>query len=135
MKTINNKTQDDYVVFDNAKLLKEKGFDIITDYIYMTNHSSNPVFENINRLKHSDGDNPFVSRPTIQLAVKWIYENFGYWIYCEIHKDKFYCKAKKVKSNWRRVISGIINNENVLYKSPQDAYQAAIKYCLIELIK
>ena len=89
MKTINNKTQDDYVVFDNAKLLKEKGFDIITDYIYMTNHSSNPVFENINRLKHSDGDNPFVSRPTIQLAVKWIYENFGYWIYCEIHKDKF----------------------------------------------
>ena len=62
------------IEYNTAKLAKEKGFDEITDMIYMTNHTVETIFENINRLKHSDGNNPFISAPTQSLLAKWLRE-------------------------------------------------------------
>ncbi len=91
------------------KLLKEKGFD--------------------------EQWNIYMYTPTISEVVMWLYEKHGIWVYCEITKDKFYVKAKKLKSNYRRVVSGIQDNEIILYDSPTEAYEAAIEFTLINIIK
>ena len=97
-----------------AKLLKEKGFDEPCPNLYYQPE----------RCK----------KPTIADVVMWLYEKHGIWLYCEIKGDNFYVKAKKIKSNWRRVVSGVVDNENILFNSPIEAYEAGIKYCLEKVI-
>lgn len=121
MKQLNNNTQEDYVDFEVAKLLKEKGFvrNISTELRYMPDGST-----------QLHGFYAYSwSRPTIQLAVKWIYENFRIEIdircinsyrndnyeYC-IHKDNDVIKTKNA------------------FVTRDEAYQAAIKYTLENLI-
>jgi hypothetical protein len=66
--------EDTLVNLSTAKLAKEKGFDEITDYIYSQNYITEKLIENINGLKHSDGNNPFISAPTQSLLQKWLRE-------------------------------------------------------------
>jgi len=131
MKTINNDIQEKRVGVDNARLLKEKGFDIITDLIYMTNHTSIVLFDNVNGLRHSDGNNPFISAPTHQLAIDWIFENFGFVIWSEpiVKKDSimfFYYIRKYKISRWTKLTT--------LFTTPEEAKDAAINYVLTTLL-
>ena len=120
---------DTPVSFELAKLLKEKEFeDKVHQYyrdgkLVKLSSDANIIFANM------------FAAPTIAEVVMWLYEKHGIWVYCEINKDKFYAKAKKVKSNWRRVVSGVVNNENILFNSPTEAYEAGIEYTLNNLIK
>jgi hypothetical protein len=122
-----------------AKLLKEKGFDVpcregwvnylvsFTGETRMPDDESNLVIDKL-------GNRHLIERPTIADVVMWLYEKHGIWLYCEIKGDNFYVKAKRIKSNWRRVVSGVVNNENILFNSPIEAYEAGIKYCLEKVI-
>ena len=119
------------VNFELAKLLKEKGFDkpVKQRYFIAENIDSDrfPFLQEECALHnwndYDDSSTSYYSAPTIAEVVMWLYEKHGIWVYCEINKDKFYTKAKKLKSNWRRVVSGIKNNEIITYNSPTEAYE------------
>lgn len=131
-----------YVTFEQAKLLKEKRFDEITDTIFMTNHSSEVIFENINRLKHSDGVNPFVSRPEQWQVVEWLRINYG----INVLPIESYTYPDEIKNRWKYQIVNkqekdrdIFNKKFFIesdyeFQSPQEAYSAAFDYVLKELI-
>ena len=67
-------TTEDYVSFETAKLLKEKGFDEIK---CNTCYKWNGKFCN-NRLSMSGVDNEICYQaPTLQMATKWVQETFN----------------------------------------------------------
>ncbi len=141
---MNNKIEPCYVDFNTAKLLKEKGFDEITDTIFMINHSTEVVFENINGLKHSDGNNPFISRPEQWEVIEWLRVNHGIWIYTypvvpfadDLEYPKIVwvskiCSLKQV--NFEKFIdadNGLAINHHY---GPEEAYSVAIDYVLTNL--
>lgn len=78
---------DQLISFETAKLAKEKSFDEITDFIFDTNMNKKLggwIIPNINGLKHSDGNNPFVSAPTQSLLQKWLREEHEIHIVCTL---------------------------------------------------
>ena len=115
-----------YSTFEQAKLLKEKGFDEVTDTIFMINHSIEVVFENINYLKHSDGNNPFVSRPEQWEIVEWLRVNHGIWIWVECYNNNDKFVPQIPKANLQKILGH--------FNSPQEAYSAAFDYVLNNLI-
>lgn len=59
---------EDYVSFETAKLLKEKGFDECTLLSYDKNGNNKDA---LRPFLESEGD---VRRPTLQMAMKWLRE-------------------------------------------------------------
>ena len=122
---------EDYVSFETAKLLKEKGFDEICSTAYETITNAHEIeqcsFSNWGKLNQ-------VKRPTIQMAMKWLrkvhdiqieitivgkpWENPTEWSY------GFRCQNKE-----------FIDSQNAdYYNSWEEAAEVAIKYCLENLI-
>ena len=122
-----------HVNFEISKLLKEKGYDETTQLIYMTNHTSEVLFENINGLKHSDGNNPFCSAPTIAEAVMWLYEKHNIWIY--VWKSDI----NMTFTLWLQLLN-VRGSSPIkvpllkIFHTPTEAYEAAITYVLSNLI-
>lgn len=119
------------VNFEISKLVKKKGYDNVTDLIYMTNHTKEVLFENINGLKHSDGNNPFCSAPTIAEVVMWIYEKYGVWISVDMifveNQTYFYYIITESKDD-------VIDIQSEKYNTATEAYSSAIEYTLKNLI-
>jgi hypothetical protein len=121
-----------YVTFEQAKKLKEKEFNVPTQWAFDLKGQDY-------KDEHWDIDyncctyNCY-SKPEQWQVVEWLRVVHGIWAYCEINGDRYYCKAKKLKSNWRRVVSGVVDNENTLYNTPQEAYSEAFDYVLNNLI-
>lgn len=121
-----------------SKLLKEKGFDEVTNYIYSEVYG---CVENINSLKHSDGSNRFISAPTISDVVMWLYKKHGIWVWVQT----------KIKEDGSDDVWFIPNGRNLPIKTkgvyeidpipytpkntPTEAYESAIEHCLTKLIK
>jgi len=80
MKEINNSIEEDYCSFEICKILKEKGFDIITLSGYNLKTQ-----ESLTSFPTRNSDQIALSRPTHALAIKWIRENFNIHIWVE-HK-------------------------------------------------
>lgn len=114
-----------------AILLKEKGFDEISNYNYSEVYG---YIENINNLRHSDGNNRFVSAPTIADIIMWLYEKQNIWIYSEIISgDEFrFCVRNIYQLHLGQYNELYVND--LQFSSPAEAYEAAIKYCLNKLI-
>ena len=141
---------EDYFSFEVAKLLKEKGFDsdevgehggFYSERCYESGHgvktkSGQEVGIVYDDLTNSELDYDEYLRPTLQMAMKWLREVhnkhicsfpvvtdddgiMGYWWEDCIITDRRYNSVKTGK----------------LYNSPEEAYEAAIKYCLTNLIK
>lgn len=121
-----------YVTFEQAKKLKEKNFNEKCPTLYNERGEDSGTKMGMNFLPNNYVN--YYSRPEQWQVVEWLRVVHGIWVYCEINGDRYYCKAKKLKSNWRRVVSGVVNNENTLYNSPQEAYSAAFDYVLNNLI-
>lgn len=127
---------EDYVSFKIAKLLKEKGFEILTNKVY--DNQGKLDYQNVvcwqeNRL-------PYISAPTHQMAMKWLREEhklsidictvqgkgisymFNIWDFSTIHDNKF--------------IGGMFDLREQLYDflTHEDAVEAALKYSLENLI-
>ena len=110
--------------FEIAKLLKEKGFDELSDFWY---YSSGELHHNAcawNNLKLADTN---YSAPTIAEVVMWLYEKKGNWI--------------EVRDITRSAIVGdrftaYIDQDSDLkeYESPTEAYLSAIIYILNNLL-
>lgn len=118
---------EDYVSFETAKLLKEKGFDadIITyrdDFIQHGNIVI-PLQECLSKDK--------IKTPTLQMAMKWLREvhNISIEPLVDFDGDKYWWSA-----DVRHIKKGEFINTLCAYNSYEEACEASIKFCLENLI-
>ena len=119
---------EDYVSFEIAKLLKERGFNELTPLSYSLPYGYESHIPCCNGV-----DTDFVSRITIQMAMKWLREVQGLDIDISIEytpkKTYYYSVLKKTVI---RDIDCLHSETN--FKSYEEACESAIKYCLENLI-
>ena len=119
---------EDYVSFEVAKLLKEKGFDIYCPTAYETmtfeHHVEEPAFSDWGKLGQ-------VKRPTLQMAMKWLREvhNICISVDVKIGGGKYYVCISSTESG---LSHGALEDE--VWDTFEKACEAAIKYCLENLI-
>lgn len=121
---------EDYVSFETAKLLKEKGFDDNCAALYdlrsgeFNQRGVGYVFNN------GQWDN-FITAPTLQMAMKWLRETHNIDIIINVSsKDE---SDDKRKYTYAIVSNRFIGTDNVK-RIYEEACEAAIKYCLENLI-
>jgi hypothetical protein len=133
--------KEDYVSFEAAKLLKEKGFD----------ESCRAVYEEkvlrINTLcdYHNSELSSYVCAPTIQMAMKWlrevyhieIYITFGFPFIDDKQQYKYFWSIVKVCDNhleYPMDDPGSASYNEEMADSYEDAVEAALKYTFENLI-
>ena len=146
---------EDYVSFETAKLLKEKGFDAECHSHYYPCHypdgsiqyhkynrtaiKKNKTWYDIYYLKNLPKDHYLA--PTLQMTMKWLREK-GFHVYSPMEidydederGDKWYHDAAYCPEI-RRVSDGkIMYDDGTLYATPEQACEVAIRYCLENLI-
>jgi len=133
--------EEDYVSFEVANLLKEKGFDgtCYACYEYFESgvtlyrgwpfeYKGTPVKNSHDRIKC----------PTLQMAMKWLREEKH--IYIQIMLDSFACEGssgyyvvlQKTDSDYESMLSDFV--EAVFYETYKEAAMEAIKICLTKLL-
>jgi len=119
---------EDYVSFEVAKLLKEKGFDEPLKRFY--NSEGKRGISSYYNWNLSDCD---CSCPTHQMARRWLREK--YYIYADPIKQGNYNDCSEYYT-WIVACMGIIHrNSSVADKlSYEEAVEAALKYSLEKLI-
>ena len=115
---------EDYVSFETAKLLKEKGFDI-------QGYASLEVFGGNTYKVNGEWITPKEDTiiPTLQMVMKWLREE----------KDIIIEPHHLYRKEWYALVSsenplGISVKTTDSYSSYEEACEAAIKYCLENLI-
>ncbi len=114
------------VNFDIAKLLKEKGCDIQSTFVYKTENNKTFVLI-LSGLNPMDGLFSTYSAPKIAKVVMWLYEKHGVWISVWRYRD--YAAACNDCYSFKHNYSG-----STTFKTPTEAYSAAILYTLNNLI-
>jgi hypothetical protein len=121
---------EDYVSFETAKLLKEKGFDEVC-----FKYALNDKIYNNGDFVISHDDDVEVGIPTLQMVMKWLREVHRIDIEVRTHYLNY------LKPNDTRFYSGKIlkGSEDVIHTIySKDTYEEvcelAIKYCLENLI-
>ena len=124
---------EDFVSFETAKLLKEKGFDV-NCYTHYSSDGQNVYY---NYQTPSDG----INMPTLQMAIKWLRKKgFHIFVPLEIDYDedergnKWYHDAAYYPDIIRVSDGKTMYDDGSLYAEPEQAYEVAIKYCLENLI-
>jgi len=122
---------EDYVSFETAKLLKEKGFD--EKGVKVWYDESGEMYYDRHEIKHQikiENHEKFFQCPTLQMAMKWLRE---------VHKTEI----RVIYDNDRLCWYGAFNpmNESQILlgsgrkcKSYEEAAEDAMKYCLEKLI-
>ena len=156
MKTINNNIEETKVGFNNAKLLKEKGFDVPCSthwewgngdkkenlpagiYIagFIDKENLPRPYSNSELMKsYFEDSNQFgeFSRPTQQLAIDWILKNYNIWIHVAPENNE------EDIVTWRLTIQRIDTEVRFVrtfgeFNKPEEAKEAAINYVLTKLI-
>ncbi len=112
---------EDYVSFETAKLLKEKGFDDFTCHSY---YYKNGDIEEETRYEGDFG------RPTLQMAMKWLRDIHGLFIHIDVIREAS-CWLADIQDIKGDVSVYPVENE---FPNYEEACEAAIKYCLENLI-
>lgn len=134
---------EDYVSFETAKLLKEKGFDeschCFYEYKKRLYNDMDKYFPN--GMKNSDHDkegNKGISAPTLQMVMKWLREVHNVFIYIEpfitasgLQGYKPYCTKIGGEFMWINPLRKYSNTSSDTY---EEAVESVIKYCLENLI-
>lgn len=147
---------EDYVSFETAKLLKEKGFNEKCRYVWEL-HKANIVGDTDGISKvcsqifmegESSVDNSDIERvieyngwskslyeaylcPTLQVVRKWFLKKYNIFIsvlFLEEYNGFGYLIENTLKKKY------IATSEDSSYKEPEEAAEVAIKYCLVNLI-
>ena len=116
---------EDYVSFETAKLLKEKGFDEPTDKQYNVAKEVGDY----NITDRSRNPERYIDAPTLQMAMKWLRE--VHTIIIEPHHQ--------YRKEWYTIISsenplGIGVYTTSTFNTYEEACEEAIQYCLENLI-
>lgn len=135
--------EEDYVNFETAKLLKEKGFDsdevgclggFYSERCYAYGHgiktqSGQEVGIVYDDLRNCDLDYDEYLRPTQAMAMKWLREVHKIFIEPKMSKNTFLWGYRVSISNG----STVCFHTNI-FNEYEEACEAAIKYCLENLI-
>ena len=130
---------EDYVSFEAAKLLKEKGFDVpcLAHWFIGTDihFSVGTIPQNWNEVKT---DLDWLSCPTHQMAMKWVRIKYNIIIIIALDlykfddgEIKFYIEYYNLKKPQE---SCAYEGEHIYFDSYEQACEEAIKYCLEKLI-
>ena len=115
---------EDYVSFETAKLLKEKGFDNVT-----CQNSPHFAYNKDGQFSGPSWDTQY-NAPTLQMAMKWLREKHNIHITMAIENNGNY-----IGYLYRTTGANIQGWDRRLSKtSYEEACEAAIKYCLENLI-
>lgn len=123
---------EDYVSFETAKFLKEKGFD---EKCYC-HYSSDGRTQYWNYQTPSDG----ISCPTLQMAMKWLRKIHR--LHIEVVPNPFNFEHQDIQDGWGCEVthlSDLSYDSNYAffqkkYSTYEEACEAAVKYCLENLI-
>lgn len=123
---------EDYVSFETAKLLKEKGFDGWCDHFYDFYPETGEVHicgcDEHNNSRYEDE----YSMPTLNVACKWLRETYHLHILFEItNPSQINPKYYFIVWDTSKQNSYIVD----LFDSYEEACEEAIKYCLENLVK
>lgn len=135
---------EDYVSFETAKLLKEKGFggDCLSMYVTpkphlgMGNPNEAKIAPHGRDSNYYEGYEYQCEAPTLQMAMKWLREVHNYDIsicldsYVEPYDNLYYIAIRRRKDKYENVSPC----EQVYFDTYEEACEAAIKYCLENLI-
>ena len=120
---------EDYVSFETAKLLKEKGFNVETEhrmwYVvkqFSTGCHWNSCTYKVGGITREYNDDCCIPMPTLQMAMKWLRE---------VHDIKIMIRPYVDGTYSYEILNGFWY---VNFDSYEDAVEAAIKYCLENLI-
>lgn len=139
---------EDYVSFETAKLLKEKGFDDVCRAFWKDWYNEKTLCEcsplhcfnyctNIMLAEKYSNENEInIAAPTLQKAMKWLRERYNLDIFLyhsnlnEKHNSKWWFEIIKYPNTVAEHEAGI--DEEV--DTYEEAAEAAVKYCLEHLI-
>ena len=127
------------VSFELAKLLKDKGFDLECEYIRDLYNSGLTV--KTSRKEDWNFKKPLVdaySAPTIAEVVMWLYEKHSLWILpLPTVCGYFAWKIIDMQDDPNRPIERPPYNDvdGVDYRTPTEAYEAAISHALTNIVK
>lgn len=119
---------EDYVSFEVAKLLKEKGFNERICHYYDEDgflHCDTGLYF-CNSLELSND----ISAPTLQMARKWLREVYGYVIVVEpgLSGGKYVWTYKVILCRTRTIL--LQHEDNVGSSTYEEAVEVALKHCL-----
>ena len=134
---------EDYISFETAKLLKEKGFDEECRAFYVKSKECGiELFHAKEPYNYNNNVHPCTSAPTLQMAMKWLREVQALNIYARgVWKD-----VEVQYGDWEPAVVGyewfveslIDDTYSKTSIEPfltyEEACEAAIKYCLENLI-
>lgn len=121
---------EDYISFETAKLLKEKGFDEFT----FSNYDENGI------VQFNEVETRIVKgyqRPTLQMTMKWLREVHNLFIEPRVGEinGKTWYDFDIIPINGRKINWDHYNNIPLVeLNSYEEAVELAIKYCLENLI-
>ena len=124
---------EDYVSFETAKLLKEKGFDSeCHSHYYSCHRPDGSVQYHLAEVYSLKSLKDFYLAPTLQMAMKWLRE---------VHKivpiilaggSSYWFRIDKAnEDNWKNTI---YREDVKSFSTYEEACEASIKYCLENLI-
>lgn len=133
---------EDYVSFETAKLLKEKGFDCRRSDISAMYNEDGEFFSLSTADRYyydyEDFDDKDYIAPTLQMAKKWLRKVHN--LHCAVDYDfvlGWYCQITSLKEtveyDYEEMKHYHPEKDNG-FSSPEEACEAAIKYCLENLI-
>jgi len=117
--------KEDYVSFEIAKLLVKKGFDYSAEYESYYTLGGTIVY-----FKDNPQDINIAPRITLQMAMKWLLKKYNIFI-CSLFLEQSNRFGYAIENIIKKKYITVSNNS---YKEPEQAYEAAIKYCLEKLI-
>jgi hypothetical protein len=128
---------EDYVSFETAKLLKEKGFDESISMVYMPygDLCKSDRYDSIRNSNYNDITKNYFecTAPTQQMAVKWLREVHNIVIVIDVCRETgregFYCWQLEDSRTGDWIV-------NIIGECPtyEQACDGALKYCLENLI-
>ena len=135
---------EDYVSFETAKLLKEKGFNetcrafwkVWNGETNLCHCNSSHTFEychNSMLEQYNDAEETNIAAPTLQMAMKWLRKEHEIFIRPNtnfLYPLKYYCEIFCYGDNLKTQ-QDVQTKE---FKSPEEPCEEAIKYCLENFI-
>ena len=134
---------EDYVSFEIAKLLNEKGFNGVLPFIYVdTEKSDRKVHLTDTLCDYNDGHiEHVISAPTIQMAMKWLRETHNLNLEIRITNHSISNMVNIVKYYWIVMNAETCKwmSESTVYnvhgfKTYEQACEDGIKYCLEKML-
>jgi hypothetical protein len=130
-----------YVDFPIAKLLKEKGFDVECSSYYVNRDKYDE--ESAHKRLTTNGLMCDIPAPEIWQVVEFLKTKYGIWVHVECESSGLVwfpkvniCSDESWKNEEIRDVVYLVNGKlkTKWFKSDQEAYQAAFKHALEELI-